>query len=292
MTFTILARDTQTGELGVGSFSFALAVGAGVVHQGQDGGLVVIQARGEPSWSSRLFAGLDADEWAQAVRQLEDDRRLAASQLAALTVAGETFAFTGPETERYADAVCRPDLCCAANLMFAKGVPRSAADHFDNRTSGPLARRLVDAMRHVDDLGGDVRGRMSAFVRTYPIGGTAASVDLRVDLHSDPVAELARLVRIHEAHGLVASALDQDGAYADVVATEAAYRLAPESPVVASAYLLSRLRARDIAPEAASDLARHVHTLEPELPERLRRLEEAGRLPAGTVAHLAWTNSV
>ncbi len=292
MTFTIIARDPSTGELGVGSFSFALAVGAGIAHHDPSAGVVVIQARGVTSWSTQLLAGLSAAGWQETLDELRADRRFAASQLGALSVQGEAFQFTGPQTERYAEAACRPDLCCVSNLMFDTGVPASAADHFAalvaRHPSMLLAQRLVETMRHADRRGGDVRGRMSAFVRTFPAGGshpgTDSGVDLRVDFHPDPVNELVRLVRIHQAHQLAASAVDDGGAYTNVEATSAATRLAPESAVVAGAHLLALIRAGDIA--EARNLAHRVRTLEPGLPERLRRLEEGGRIPTGSLAAL------
>jgi uncharacterized Ntn-hydrolase superfamily protein len=293
VTFTILAADPRTGELGVASFSFVLAVGAGIVHQSRDHGLVAVQALGDPAWANRLLASLDGNRWSGAVAELASEPGFEAGQLAGLSTSGETFAYTGSQTEAFAGAACGRNVCCAANLMAVDSLPALVVDHFRSLDPlTPLAHRLVQSSRHADELGGDVRGRMSAFVKTFPGDPRCRSVDLRVDFHPDAVSRLVDLERIERAHRLVTSALDEHGRYADVAATEAAYELAPESAVTASAYLLARLRPQGpidaglpIDVELRS-LAVELVRQQPELRERLRRLESAGRLAPGTVDRL------
>jgi hypothetical protein len=93
-------------------------------------------------------------------------------------------------------------------------------------------------------------------------------------------------VRIERSHRFLTSALDEQGRYANVSATQAAYQLAPESAVTASAHLLARLRTEDLADPELRAVADELLRQQPCLPERLRRLESAGRLPAGTVEGL------
>ncbi len=287
MTFTILARDPLTGELGAGSFTFGFAVGAGMAHHAPSAGLVVVQARGDVAWAEQLLPSLAPGRWADVLDDLAADDRLAAGQLAALSVTGEAFCHTGSQSEHFADGACGQDLVCAANLMAVDGVPRLTAQHFrELDPSLTLADRLVAALQHADSLGGDVRGRMSAFVRTFPTDRATPPVDLRVDFHHDAVTELARHSRIGRAHALAATAVDAHGSYADVEVTRAAYQLAPDSPVTASAYLLARLRAGDTDEPALTALSREVVALAPQLRERLRRLEANGRLPEGTAARV------
>lgn len=288
MTFTILAADPSTGELGAASFSFVLAVGAGVVHQSPEHGLVAVQALGDPAWADRLLAILGSNSWADAVAELASEPGFEAGQVAGLSTFGETFAYTGSQTEAFAGAACERNVCCAANLMAVESLPARAVDHFRSLDlRAPLAHRLVQSARYADELGGDVRGRMSAFVKTFPSDPRCRPVDLRVDFHPDAVSHLVDLERIERAHQLVASAVDEHGRYADVAATKAAYELAPESAVVASAYLLARLRAAQgpIDGELRS-LAVELVSQQPGLCERLRRLELAGRLVPGTADRL------
>jgi uncharacterized Ntn-hydrolase superfamily protein len=296
VTFTILAADPRTGELGFASFTFGLAVGAGIVHYSREHGLVAVQALGNPAWARRLLPSLSsAEAWSDAVTELAHEPDFEAGQLAGLSTGGDAFAFTGSETEAFAGAACAQDVCCAANLMAVDALPALAVDHFRALDPGlPLAQRLVHTARHADESGGDVRGRMSATVRTFHDDPEYRPVDLRVDYHPDAVTLLVQLERIERAHRLLASALDEHGSYADVARTRAAYRLAPESAVTASAYLLARLRAQeqeqaqpqDPTDPELSSLAGELARQQPSLPERLRRLESAGRLPAGTVDRL------
>lgn len=288
MTFTILAADPRTGELGVASFSFVLAVGAGIVHQSPDHGLVAVQALGDREWANRLLASLDSSAWSDAVAELASEPGFEAGQVAGLSTCGETFAYTGSRTEAFAGAACEQNVCCAANLMTVDSLPALVVDHFRSLDPLlPLAHRLVQSARYADELGGDVRGRISAFVKTFPGDPRCRPVDLRVDFHPDAVSRLVDLERVERAHRLVASALDEHGRYADAVVTKFAYELAPESAVVASAYLLARLRAaQGLIDAELRSLAVELARKQPELRERLRRLESAGRLAAGTVDRL------
>jgi uncharacterized Ntn-hydrolase superfamily protein len=287
MTFTILAADPETGESGAASFSFGLAVGAGIVHRSRDYGLVAVQAFGKSAWAPRLLASLGSNTWPDAVAELGGEPGFQAGQVAGLGISGATFAFTGADTESYAGAACEQGVCCAANLMAVDSIPALVVDHFrslDPRL--PLAYRLVHSARRADLSGGDVRGRMSAFVKTFHSDPAYRPVDLRVDFHPDAVAHLVQLERIERSHRLVALALDEHGTYADVAATRAAYELAPESAVAASAHLLARLRAQDPTGPELKSLAGELVRVQPGLLERLRRLESAGRLPAGTLDRL------
>lgn len=284
VTFTILAADPQTGELGVASFSFVLAVGAGIVHHSHTYGLVAVQALGDPAWASRLLPNLASDAWSDAIAELSRTPGFESGQVAGLSTSGDTFAFTGSDTEAFAGAACEQNICCAANLMAADSLPILVTDYF--RSLDPqmsLASRLVQSAHHADVLGGDVRGRMSAFVRTFHSDPEYRPVDLRVDCHPDAVLQLVHLVRIERAHRLLTSALDEQGRYANVSATQAAYQLAPESAVAASAHLLARLRTEDLTDPELRAFSDELVRQQPCLPERLRRLESAGRLPAGTV---------
>lgn len=287
MTLTILAADPRTGELGAASFSFVLAVGAGIVRHSGDHGLVAVQALGDPAWANRLLASLGSGTWSDAVAELADKPGFEAGQVAGVSNSGETFAHTGSQAEAFAGAACGQNVCCAANLMAVDALPALVVGHFRSLDPlTPLARRLVQSVRYADELGGDVRGRMSAFVKTFPGEPGCRPVDLRVDFHPDAVSHLVDLERIERAHRLVAAALDEQGRYADVAATKAAYELAPESAVTASAYLLARLRSQGPIDRELRSLAVELARQQPGLRERLRRLESVGRLAPGTVDRL------
>src|SRR5262249_24860271 len=93
---------------------------------------------------------------------------------------------------------------CQANLMRKSTVPAAMAQAFES-SSGPLAERLVAALRAAECEGGDIRGRQSAVILV--VKGTPSGrpwddrvVDLRVEDNPDPIAELSRLLRLHEAY--------------------------------------------------------------------------------------------
>jgi uncharacterized Ntn-hydrolase superfamily protein len=139
---------------------------------------------------------------------------------------------TGAECIPFASHVVGSEFSCQANMMAREGVPEAMAAAFE-AAQGPLAERLVAALDGAEDAGGDVRGRQSAALLVVPAAGHAWDrLELRVEDHADPIAELRRVLRLARAYGLAtkgddaAAAADADAACRYYV--EAA-ELAPES---------------------------------------------------------------
>jgi uncharacterized Ntn-hydrolase superfamily protein len=279
MTFSIVARDAASGDLGVATMSFALAVGAHVPVLRPAAGAAAVQAWSPPEWGAviarSLADGAGADD---VLRPLIGSPVADVSQVIVVDARGRTAAHSGGSLEREAGHAYGDGVCVAANLMEVKHIPEAALLAYRASVYPTLGGRLMDALVAADRLGGDLRGRQSAALRV--VTGDPASAealpDLRVDDSRDPVGELSALCRVWEAHQLLHASRDADGLYRDITALEAALALAPNDQACLGAAALALLRARQTT--AALDLLRRLATLEPRTACRIHRLIDSGRL--------------
>jgi len=218
-TFSIVARDPQTGDLGLAVQSKAFAVGSRVITI--KGGVAVVahQAASNPMYGvlvlDLLLAGMTPQQALDvAVRSDEGrDRR----QVAVLDIQGRTAAWTGPGATEWKGHRCGENYCAQGNILAGAEVVDAMAASFES-SSGPLAERLLAALDAAQAAGGDARGMQSAaLVVARPLGGAAGFsdrvVDLRVDDHRTPLVEMRRLLemlRSNELVGEARAALDAD----------------------------------------------------------------------------------
>ena len=203
MTYSIVARDEGTGELGVAVQSRAFGVGmcawarAGV-------GAVATQSFTERGYGPRGLDLLAAGESpADALAQLvEADEQRDFRQVAFLAADGSTAAHTGAACIPDCGHTARHHVSAQGNMLASPAVWPAAADTFET-AEGPLAERLLAALDAAEEAGGDFRGRESATLLV--VSGDRDEkpwqpvVDLRVDNHDEPLRELRRL------HGLTAA---------------------------------------------------------------------------------------
>lgn len=210
-TYSIVARDAATGEMGVAVQSHWFSVGAVVPWAEAGVGAVATQSlvdvRYGPLGLSLMRGGRAA---ADALRALiETDDGAAVRQVAMVDAQGRIAVHTGDRCIAHAGHAVgtMPDgtvFSCQANLMRNDTVPAAMRAAFEGAT-GPLAERLVAALAAAEHAGGDVRGRQSAAILVVRARSTGRPwedrlVDLRVEDHADPVEELARLLRLHRAY--------------------------------------------------------------------------------------------
>lgn len=193
MTWSILARDDH-GRFGVAIASRFFAVGALCVHTRRGVGALATQALMNPLYGpagiERLALGRTP---AQVVAELtRADPGRAQRQLHVLGASGEPAAHTGEACVDWCGHLVRADFSVAGNMLAGAQVLRATADAFVGAAALPLAERLIEAMAAGEAAGGDKRGRQSAALR---IQGDEdhAELDLRVDDHAEPIAELRRL---------------------------------------------------------------------------------------------------
>jgi uncharacterized Ntn-hydrolase superfamily protein len=153
-------------------------------------------------------------------------------QVAAVDTAGRAAAHTGDGCIACAGDVQGDGFSCQANMMAAGTVPGAMADAYSN-SGGPLADRLLAALEAAEEQGGDVRGSQSAALLVVPGTGEPwqTRIDVRVDDHDDPVAELRRLTRLARAYEIAGAADERVAEGAQAEATRLygeAAELAPE----------------------------------------------------------------
>lgn len=205
-TFSIVAADSSTEEIGVAVQSKFLAVGALVPWARAYVGAVATQAFADVTFGQRglelLARGLEPDE--VIARLLEGDERRETRQVGVVDAAGRTASFTGAECFEHASSVTGPGFACQGNIMATEKVVPAMADAFAS-ADGSLSERLMDALRAAQREGGDRRGQESAAILVVKPGGGYGGnhdryIDLRVDDHRAPIEELIRLLGLRRLY--------------------------------------------------------------------------------------------
>jgi uncharacterized Ntn-hydrolase superfamily protein len=208
-TYSIVARDAATGELGVAVQSHWFSVGSVVPWAEPGVGAVATQSFVEPAYGP---LGLDAMRRGRSAREALDERLAAdpspdVRQVAYVDALGRVAVHTGARCIPGAGHRAGEGYAVQANLMLTGDVPQAMARAFE-QAAGPLAERMLVALEAAQAAGGDVRGKQSAallVVRAQPSDKpwTDRLIDLRVEDHASPLAELRRLVELHRAYGLM-----------------------------------------------------------------------------------------
>jgi uncharacterized Ntn-hydrolase superfamily protein len=213
-TYSIVAHDQESGEVGVAVQSHWFSVGSVVSWARPGVGAVATQSIGEPSYGPNaldLLAGGATPEEALGRLTAADDRA-AFRQVGVVDAAGRVATHTGASCIAYAGHRTGEGYSAQANMMASPDVWPAMASGFE-AASGPLARRLIAALRAAERAGGDVRGRQSAAVVVAPADGEPwrLSVDLRVEDHPEPLDEIVRLLDLADAYRLASEADDLVG---------------------------------------------------------------------------------
>ncbi len=211
-TYSIIARDPSTGQLGMGVQSKAFAAGNRAMHA--KGGVAVIahQASANPMYG---VIGVDLIERGYTPREALDmmvasdagrDRR----QVAILDMEGRTAAWTGTGASDWKGHRCGRDYCAQGNILTGPEVVDAMATSFES-SDGPLAERLMDALDAAQAAGGDARGMQSgALLVVAPRAGSGGFsdrvVDIRVDDHPRPLEELRRVLNLFRSGQMVRDA--------------------------------------------------------------------------------------
>ena len=205
-TYSIGARDPDTGEIGAAVQSHWFSVGPLVIWAEAGVGAVATQSMVDPRYGWRgiqmMREGFSAMEVLETLTAQDPAPQI--RQVAMIDAGGLVVAHTGPNCIAEAGHKVGRGYSVQANLMEKSTVPDAMAEAFE-KAEGPLAERLLTALYAAEEEGGDIRGRQSAaivVVRAKPSGQpwNDRLVDLRVEDHPDPVNELYRLLRLHRGY--------------------------------------------------------------------------------------------
>jgi uncharacterized Ntn-hydrolase superfamily protein len=205
-TYSIVARDSTTGELGVAVQSHWFSVGPVVPWIEAGVGAVATQSLVEISYGPLGLEMMRSGKTAQQALDglIRSDANPQWRQVGMIDVNGNLAVHTGKKCIREAGHVSGKDFICMANLMEKATVWQAMADAF-TKTPGDLADRMLAALDAAQGEGGDIRGRQSAaiiIVTGKPSGIPYRDrlMDLRVEDSADPLAELRRLVGVARAY--------------------------------------------------------------------------------------------
>jgi uncharacterized Ntn-hydrolase superfamily protein len=197
MTWSIIARDELTGQFGIAVATCFFAVGARVPHVAPGVGAIATQALVNP------YYGIDGLKLLREGRQPREvietliaaDAGRESRQLHIMDAAGRIASHTGRECVTWCGHIEGNGFSIAGNMLAGAQVLDDTAETYIARESLPFAQRLIAAMRSGEAAGGDKRGKQSAALVIYDEDDWSA-LDLRVDDHADPLAELERLEQV------------------------------------------------------------------------------------------------
>ncbi|MDI9859112.1 DUF1028 domain-containing protein [Flectobacillus roseus] len=207
-TFSIVARDPQTGDMAVGVQSHWFSVGTTVSWAEAGVGAIATQSFVNKSFGIRGLTLLKSGKTAQETLDilLSDDAGKEVRQVGIADKNGNVAVHTGKNCVDFAGHVKGTQFSVQSNMMLTDKVPAAMAKAFEASANLPLAERVLKAMEAAQAVGGDIRGKQSAALLVVNATDTGKpwddnhKVDLRVDDHALPLVELARLLKVQRAY--------------------------------------------------------------------------------------------
>ena len=288
MTYSIVARDASTGELGVAVQSHWFSVGSVVTWAEAGAGAVATQSFAEPAYGPKGLAlmRLGVDAQAALTALVSADELRARRQVAFVDANGEVAVHTGDQCIAAAGHAIAECVSTQANMMRNDRVWPAMLEAY-HTSSGDLAERLLTSLDAAETAGGDVRGRQSAAMLV--VAGASSGqpwrdrrFDLRVDDSADPLGELRRLVTINRGYHRMDIAEEREVA-GDVAGALAEYEAARvflsgnDEATFWSAVLMADAGRVD----EARALFDEITAREPGWAELVRRLPDTGLLRGG-----------
>lgn len=285
-TYSIVARDSATGELAVGVQSHWFSVGSAVSWAEAGVGAVATQSFVNVSFGLRglelLKQGKSPQEALDSL--LSDDEAREYRQVALIDTLGRVAVHTGKNCVVFAGHTTGTNFSVQANMMLNDKVWPAMAKSFEKNKQLPLPERVLAAMKAGQDAGGDIRGQQSAVLLV--VKGKASQqpwndkiMDLRVDDNPEPLKELERLLRVFRAYehmnrgDLAIEKGDMPGAMAEYTAAE---RMFPDNLEMQYWHAITLANGGKIAEAAA--MLKKIYKKDKNWQEMTRRLPAAGLL--------------
>jgi uncharacterized Ntn-hydrolase superfamily protein len=203
-TFSLVAKDPNSHDLGVVVASKFLAVGSVVPWVQAGVGAVATQSYANTSFAAyvleQLQAGTSIADIASAFAAADPEHQ--SRQYGVVAANGNSYTFTGSECHPWAGGRSGQNYAAQGNLLAGAEVVDALSETFLARSDLPFPERLLESLKAADACGGDARGRQSAALYVARASGGYAGfndryIDLRVDDHPSPILELGRLLGIH-----------------------------------------------------------------------------------------------
>jgi uncharacterized Ntn-hydrolase superfamily protein len=285
-TYSIVARDPETGEMGVAVQSHWFSVGAVVPWAEAGVGAVATQSFVDPSYGKLglelMRVGRSAPEALAGL--LSADSASQVRQVAMVDASGRVAAHTGDKCITAAGHVMGEGFSVQANMMEKDTVWPAMARAY-RETKGDLAERMLAALEAAEAQGGDIRGKQSAALIVVSGKSTGRSwvdrkFDLRVEDNPLPLKELRRLVTLQRAYNLMNEgdlAIERKDTEAALKAYSAAEALAPGNAEMVFWHAVSLVNVGKV--DEAVPLLQKTYKMDPRWKELLKRLPKSGLLP-------------
>jgi uncharacterized Ntn-hydrolase superfamily protein len=286
-TFSIVARDTKSGEMAVGVQSHLFSVGT-TVSWGQAGvGVIATQSFTNKSFGIRglnlMKNGKTADEALNILLSGDSDKE--ARQVAIADAKGNIAVFTGKSCVDYAGHIKGVNYSVQSNMMLNNKVPDAMSKAFKENWKLPLAERVMKALEAGQIVSGSVKGKQSAALLV--VKGTANNkpwdddhlIDLRVDDRETPLTELSRLLRVRRAYDHLDAgdyAIASSNVKKAMEEYQAAIKLLPNNAEMQYWTAISMANNNNI--KKSSEMLQKIYAKEPNWRELTKRLTKVGLL--------------
>jgi uncharacterized Ntn-hydrolase superfamily protein len=205
-TYSIVAHDAATGQMGVAVQSHWFSVGSIVTWAEAGVGAIATQSFVDPAYGPRglelMKSGLSAEQALEALVKVDEGRDV--RQVAFVDVEGRVATHTGAKCIKDAVHHVGEGYSVQANMMLNDKVVPAMAKAYET-TKGDLAERLMAALEAAQTAGGDIRGKQSAAMLIVKGESTGRSwadrvLELRIEDHPTPIVEMRRLLKVHRAY--------------------------------------------------------------------------------------------
>lgn len=285
-TFSIVARDPNTGEMAVAVQSHWFSVGTAVSWGEAGVGVVATQSFTNKSFGLRGLALLKQGSSPREALDLllSDDPGKDYRQVAILDKQGRVATHTGKSCIDYAGHANGPDFSVQANMMLNDQVVPAMEKAWKENHSLPLAERMVAVLKAAQQVGGDIRGKQSAALLIVAPEGSAAPwndvlLDLRVDDAPDPISEIDRLLKVYRAY----EHMNQGDYYVEKQEMQRAMeeynqamRMFPDNLEMQYWTAITLANGKELS--KASEMLQDIYKTDPNWRELTRRLPKAGVL--------------
>ncbi|MCU0358158.1 MAG: DUF1028 domain-containing protein [Cyclobacteriaceae bacterium] len=285
-TFSIVARDERTGEMGVAVQSHWFGVGTSVAWGEAGVGVVATQSFINKSYGMRGLALLKEGQSPQeALNQLlQEDEGREYRQVAILDGSGKTAVHTGNKCIDYAGHSNGENFSVQANMMLNDNVIPAMEKTWREKKDLPLAERLVEVMKAAQQAGGDIRGKQAAALvivapRPSDEPWNDRLIDLRVDDHQEPITEISRLLKVFRAYEFMneGDLLVEQNEMAKAMDTyNQAMKMFPDNLEMQYWTAITLANNKDI--RKASSMLQRIYKADPNWRELTRRLPKVGLL--------------
>jgi uncharacterized Ntn-hydrolase superfamily protein len=287
-TYSIVAWDSVSGDLGIAVQSKFLAVGAVVPYARAGIGAIATQAWANTTYGPRgldlLSQGMSAFQAGRML--LENDPDSGSRQVGIVDARGNAFSFSGSKCEPSSGSIEGRGYAVQGNILASTGVLVAMARTFET-SSGTLAERLLNALEAGEKSGGDRRGRQSAALLVVRDRGGYGGfddryIDLRVDDDSLPLPELRRLYRLWERTFLI----EAQARAVNEFARQKNFAASQQERQRIAGVLNRMLKEKPDDPETLSNVAWMLTTYDIDRMQALELAKRAAKLAPGVPAYL------